>query len=143
LETQKTPLERRLSALGARIARWISALAVVIITVGIALEGVRHVDEVVMFAVALAVAAIPEGMPAVVTLTLALGVQRMAKKSALVRRLSAVESLGSVTVIATDKTGTLTHNRMSVHELSSQDRAEATRALVLANDAELKTGVGD
>ena len=143
VETDQTPLERRLDALGKQIARWIGALSVFLIVAGTITEGLRRIDEVVMFAVALAVAAIPEGMPAVVTSTLALGVQRMAKRNALVRRLSAVESLGSVTVIATDKTGTLTRNQMVVHELVAPDRAEAVRALALANDADLATGAGD
>jgi Ca2+-transporting ATPase len=140
---EKTPLERRMDALGAQIVRWISALGVLLIVAGTATEGLRRLDEVVMFAVALAVAAIPEGMPAVVTLTLALGVQRMAKRSALVRRMTAVESLGSVTVIATDKTGTLTLNQMTVRATELADRAEALRAMTLANDANLGSGVGD
>ncbi|HEY8080403.1 MAG TPA: HAD-IC family P-type ATPase, partial [Labilithrix sp.] len=140
---EKTPLERRMDALGSQIARWIGALAVVLIVAGTATEGVRRLDEVVMFAVALAVAAIPEGMPAVVTLTLALGVQRMAKRSALVRRMTAVESLGSVTLIATDKTGTLTLNQMTVRATELTDRGEALRAIALANDANLASDVGD
>jgi Ca2+-transporting ATPase len=140
---ERTPLERQLDALGVQIARWISVLAVLLVIGGTLTEGVRRLDEVVMFAVALAVAAIPEGMPAVVTLTLALGVQRMARHNALVRRLSAVESLGSVTVIATDKTGTLTENAMSVREVAAEDERGAMEAMVLANDADAATQVGD
>lgn len=151
-----TPLERRLGALGKQLAIWVSALAVLLIIAGTAVEGIGRLDEVVMFAVALAIAAIPEGMPAVVTLTLALGVQRMARRKALVRRLSAVEALGSVTVIATDKTGTLTEENMVVSELvtrvpggearsgdTSEDDREAMRAMVLANDADAEAAAGD
>ena len=140
---EKTPLERRMDALGTQIARWVSALAVLLIVFGTATEGIHRLDEIVMFAVALAVAAIPEGMPAVVTLTLALGVQRMAKRRALVRRMSAVESLGSVTLIATDKTGTLTRNQMTVCGVALEDCGEALRAMALANDASITGSAGD
>jgi len=143
IESEKTPLEKRLDVFGMQIARWVGALAVTLIVVGVAAEGLGRFEEMVLFAVALAVAAVPEGMPAVVTLTLALGVQRMARRKAVVRRLSAVEALGSVTVIATDKTGTLTENRMRVHELLSERRHEALQAMALANDAEPDAAAGD
>jgi P-type Ca2+ transporter type 2C len=143
IKPEKTPLERRLAVLGNHIALWISGLALLIIVAGAATEGLGRLDHVVMFAVALAVAGIPEGMPAVVTLTLALGVQRMARRQVLVRRLSAVEALGSVTVVATDKTGTLTEEHMAVHELSAEDSREALLAMVLANDADSGSLAGD
>jgi Ca2+-transporting ATPase len=138
-----TPLERRLHAFGNRIAVWVVALAVVLVAGGVLAEGLASLDEAFMWAVALAVAAIPEGLPAVLTLTLALGVERMSRRQAVVRKLAAVEALGSVTVIATDKTGTLTENRMLVREFETPDRERALRAMVLANEAEPDTGAGD
>ena len=143
MEMEPTPLEKRLDAFGGRIARWMLGVAAAMVAAGLAVEGVSQLDEILLFAVALAVAAVPEGLPAVVTMTLALGVQRMAKRKAVVRRLQAVEALGSVTVIATDKTGTLTENRMVVRALDATDGPDALRALVLANDAEEGSAAGD
>jgi hypothetical protein len=94
IEAEHTPLERRLGQFGTQIARWILLLAGVIAVGGFFIEGFSRMGHVLLFAVALAVAAVPEGLPAVLTLTLALGVERMAKKKAVVRRLSAVEALG-------------------------------------------------
>ena len=143
IEAEHTPLERRLRVFGNQVACAVLFLAGAIAVGGVYIEGFSRLSHVLLFAVALAVAAVPEGLPAVLTLTLALGVERMAKKKAVVRRLSAVEALGSVTVIATDKTGTLTENRMHVRDLDSADTERALRAMVLANDAEQGTGAGD
>ncbi|MGE5182982.1 MAG: cation-translocating P-type ATPase [Acidobacteriota bacterium] len=143
VHADRTPLERQLDVLGGRLGRWIGAIALGLAAAGILAEGIARFEDVVLFAVALAVAAIPEGMPAVVTLTLSLGVQRMARRHAVVRRLAAVEALGSVTVIATDKTGTLTENHMTVQELVAHDEPEALRAMVLANDADDAASAGD
>jgi Ca2+-transporting ATPase len=111
-EQEETPLQRRLDQLGHTLL-WLSlGIVMVVFLFGI----LRGIPAVTMFltAVSLAVAAIPEGLPAVVTITLALGVTRMVKRHALIRRLPAVETLGSTTVICSDKTGTLTKNEMTV-----------------------------
>jgi len=141
MEEEKTPLERRLEAFGHRVARWVLVLAAALVVLGFLVEGLS--GKVLLFAVALAVAAVPEGLPAVLTLALALGVERMARRKAVVRRLAAVEALGSVTVIATDKTGTLTENRMEVQKVVGPDPQRALLAMVLCNDADLETGAGD
>jgi Ca2+-transporting ATPase len=143
IDAGKTPLERRLDVFGKQVAFAIFALAVVLVVAGLYIEGLDRLGHVLLFAVALAVAAVPEGLPAVLTLTLSLGVERMAKRKAVVRRLSAVEALGSVTVIATDKTGTLTENKMYVKDLDSPETDRALRAMILANDAEIGSGAGD
>ena len=143
VEVEDTPLERRLAHLGHGIARWVAALAVVLVVIGVGVEGIDRLDEALLFAVAVAVAAVPEGLPAVLTLTLALGTERMASRKAVVRRLAAVETLGSVTVVATDKTGTLTENTMMVQALDSPDEERALLAMVLAADAEPDSDSGD
>ena len=143
IELMDTPLERRVNVLGRQIARAVLILAAGLCVIGIAAEGLNRAPEMIIFAVALAVAAVPEGLPAVLTITLALGVERMALHRAIVRRLSAVEALGSVTVIATDKTGTLTENRMDVRSLDAPDLQRALVAAALANDADPSTGAGD
>lgn len=108
--TPRTPLERRLARLGRSIALAALAACAVVFAVGVSQGG--SATTMLVTAVSLAVAAIPEALPAVVTISLALGAQRMARHRAVIRKLPAVETLGSVTVIATDKTGTLTQGRM-------------------------------
>ncbi len=143
IRTGKTPLETRIDALGKRLARYVGALALLLVVAGLAVEGTARFSEVVMFAVAFAVAVVPESMPAMMTLALAFGVQRMARRNAVVRRLAAVEALGEVTIIASDKTGTLTSNRLVVGSLQAERKDEALRALCLANDADHQQDAGD
>jgi P-type Ca2+ transporter type 2C len=115
-EQQKTPLEERLEHFGKRILIACIAISVVMFAWGM-VRGQATWQELLLAAVSLAVAAIPEGLPAITTITLALGMQRMAKKGAIVRKLAAVETLGAATVICSDKTGTLTQNEMTVREI--------------------------
>ncbi len=111
-EDAATPLQRKLTQLGKQLGFLALAICVVIFIIGV-FGGLRPLD-IFMTAVSLAVAAIPEGLPAIVTVVLAMGVQRMVKQKALIRRLPAVETLGSASVICSDKTGTLTQNRMTL-----------------------------
>lgn len=119
----KTPLTQKLEVIGKYLTIGIVAITLVILVMGTiratgqgVLLGLALKDSLI-FAIALAVGAIPEGLPAVVTIALSIGVQRMAKRKAIIRKLPAVETLGSTTVICTDKTGTLTRNEMTVREL--------------------------
>ena len=136
-ETQ-TPLQKKLAQLGKYLGILALAACAVIFVIGL-LNGI-DVLEIFMTAVSLAVSAIPEGLPAIVTIVLAIGVQRMVKKNALIRRLPAVETLGSASVICSDKTGTLTQNRMTLtkvwldgsdklEDVSSQNSETARRLL--------------
>jgi Ca2+-transporting ATPase len=116
-EHEPTPLQRRLAELGKILV--VVCLVIVGIIFGLQVwrSGFKELTEMLLVSISLAVAAVPEGLPAVVTLALALGLQRMARRNALVRKLPSVETLGSVTVICSDKTGTLTRNEMTVREL--------------------------
>jgi Ca2+-transporting ATPase len=119
VDQDATPLQRRLDQVGSRLALAALGIVGVIFTLGL----LRGEDLKLMFmtAVSIAVAAVPEGLPAIVTINLAFGAQRMLKRRALIRKLPAVETLGSVTVICTDKTGTLTENKMAVAFLDVVD----------------------
>jgi Ca2+-transporting ATPase len=116
-EEQTTPLQKELDRVGKLLGGIVIIIAVVVVVTIVLVEGIRDpaaILDVLIFGVARAVAAVPEGLPAIVTTTLALGVRRMAGRNAIVRKLPAVETLGSATVIASDKTGTLTKNEMTV-----------------------------
>jgi Ca2+-transporting ATPase len=167
-ETAPTPLQVQLDVLGRRLAAIAGTVIAFMLLAGL-LRGEPWV-QMVMTAIALAVAAIPEGLPAVVTVTLALGLQRMVRHKAIVKRLAAVETLGCTSVICTDKTGTLTVNQMTVRQVytSAQhlvvsgegyaskgtiscpdgpvpDLEALLKPLVLCNDTQLRAGavVGD
>jgi Ca2+-transporting ATPase len=170
-EPETTPLEKRLDRLARRLVGFTLAIGVVV--AGVVIASGREVFFAVEIAIALAVATIPEGLPIVATVALARGMWRMARRNALVEQLAAVETLGSTTVILTDKTGTLTENRMTVVELrlasgrvdidgTGLDTAgsfriddepvvaselpellEALRAGVLCNNATLNPGAAD
>lgn len=134
-EETQTPLQQKLSQLGKYLGFLAIAACGVIFVVGI-LNGIPTM-EIFMTAVSLAVSAIPEGLPAIVTIVLSIGVQRMAKKNAIIRRLPAVETLGSASVICSDKTGTLTQNRMTLVKAYA-DGASETEDISDANSEEIR-----
>jgi len=135
---EETPLQRELSTVGRYLALAAGALCLVVFVVGV-LRGVAA-DDMFLTAASLAVAAIPEGLPAASTVVLALGVQRMAARHVIVRRLSSVETLGVVTSVFTDKTGTLTLNQMRVADFwAATNQDDLLRAGVLCNNASLGT----
>ncbi|MFH1026968.1 MAG: HAD-IC family P-type ATPase, partial [Pseudomonadota bacterium] len=117
VEVGRTPLQENLDKVGRTLAKLALAVVAVIVVLGI-VRGQPFL-EMFIFGIALAVAAVPEALPAVVTISLAIGVQHMARRNALVRRLPAVETLGSTSVICTDKTGTLTKGEMTVRKIYS------------------------
>lgn len=120
VEAATTPLLRQINAFGHKLAIFILVFAALTFVLGTQLAGIAAADMFLMV-VALVASAIPEGLPAIMTVTLALGVQRMARRKAIVRRLPAVEALGAVTVICSDKTGTLTRNEMMVQRVICAD----------------------
>ena len=141
VEQLQTPLTRRMTRFGQILSVVILVVAALLFALGVVWRSFDP-SEMFMAAVSLAVAAIPEGLPAIVTITLAIGVRRMASRRAIIRRLPAVEALGAVSVICTDKTGTLTINQMTVQQTVGDALQGMGRAAALCNDAEIQ-GVGD
>jgi Ca2+-transporting ATPase len=143
VEREQTPLQRRLEQLGKTLA-WV-AVGIIAVVVLLGLIRGEELRELFLIGISMAVAAIPEGLAAVVAITLALGSNRMLKRNALIRKLPAVETLGSVTVICSDKTGTLTENRMTVTALDVLGRFQDINTLMdkagVIYDAELHADV--
>lgn len=154
---KQTPLQKNLDDFGRKLSILIIALCAVLMGVSI-IRGESFIDAF-MFAVALAVAAIPEALSSIVTIVLSFGTQKMAKENAIIRKLQAVEGLGSVSVICSDKTGTLTQNKMTVEhyfvdgvsvaatdvDIENEAQAELLRFSILCNDADVSGGkeIGD
>ncbi len=142
-EDTKTPLQEKI----ANLSKTLGLIAVIVCALVFALQFFQGNDIVSTFmtAVSLAVAAVPEGLPAILTLTLALGMQQMAKSNAVVRKLLAVETLGSCTVVCTDKTGTLTLNKMTVRDAIFNNEEKALQICALCNNSSIKDGkiIGD
>lgn len=117
VESEPTPLQQRMDQLSKTLVTGALILVGVVVAVGLAVIGVSRFRELLEVSLSMAVAVVPEGLPAVITVTLALGTQRMVRRNALIRKLPAVETLGSVTTICSDKTGTLTQNKMVVQSI--------------------------
>jgi P-type Ca2+ transporter type 2C len=135
IKKEETPLERKLAKVAKQLGLVALGAGIVISIIGIS-HGFTFVT-ILLTAVSLAVAAVPEGLPAVITVTLAIGTQRMARKKAILRKLTAIESLGGITLIATDKTGTLTRNEMRVTKVWAQGTLPKLEPTVFQNNTTL------
>lgn len=140
-EAPETPLQKKLGEVGKILGLACLAICVVIFVMGL----IKHIEPVEMFmtSVGLAVAAIPEGLPAIVTIMLSIGVTKMAKKNSIIRKLPAVETLGSSNVICSDKTGTLTQNKMKVVDIRSKNRKLILELATLCTDCEVSVENGN
>jgi P-type Ca2+ transporter type 2C len=122
VESEPTPLQKRMDQLSRTLVFWAMVLVAIVVIGGSFVAGWNNFRELLEVGLSMAVAVVPEGLPAVITVTLALGTQRMVRRQALIRRLPAVETLGSVTTICSDKTGTLTQNKMVVQSVLTVDQ---------------------
>jgi len=136
-EEGQTPIQRKLAELSKILSFIVLGISVLIFAVTLIKEGTSRILDTFLLSVSLAVAAIPEGLPAVVTIVMAMGVQRMASRNAIIRKLPAVETLGSTQVICSDKTGTLTQNRMTVMQTFSDGKALPSDAPLTSGNTEL------
>lgn len=139
-EAPQTPLQKKLGEVGKILGLACLAICVIIFVMGL----IKHIEPVEMFmtSVGLAVAAIPEGLPAIVTIMLSIGVTKMAKKNSIIRKLPAVETLGSSSVICSDKTGTLTQNKMKVVDVRSQNKKFIIELATLCTDCDINVESG-
>jgi Ca2+-transporting ATPase len=140
-EDEETPLQRELNRTGRLLGGIVLVIAVVVVATILLVEQITNLSDIVdvlILGVALAVAAVPEGLPAVVTAVLAIGVQRMVRRNAIIRHLPAVETLGSATVIASDKTGTLTRNEMTVRTVVTPHGRVEVSGIGYAPEGELR-----
>ena len=137
---EKTPLQKKMGEISKVLTKVVVGISIFVFLFGIIKSGDftgAHILDTFLVAVALAVAAIPEGLPAVVTIVLSIGVTSMAKRQALIRKLNAVETLGCTQIICTDKTGTLTQNKMTVVQDESNNQKLLAEAMALCSDAEI------
>ncbi len=134
-EAPETPIQRKLAQVGKVLGTTCLVICGVIFIIGL----LKNIEPVEMFmtSVGLAVAAIPEGLPAIVTIVLSIGVTKMAKKNSIIRKLPAVETLGSSSVICSDKTGTLTQNKMEVVEINSKNKALTSMLACMCTDCDV------
>ena len=139
-EEEETPLQVKLKELSRKLSAMILVICAFVFIVNLVRNGGKAVIDTFMIAVSLAVAAIPEGLSAVVTVLLSIGVTRMSKNNAIIRKLTAVETLGCTQIICSDKTGTLTQNKMTVVRKVTGDEKLLMTAMALCSDAELEGG---
>ena len=139
-EDEETPLQIKLNELSRKLSAMILAICAFVFIVNLVRNGTGAILDTFMIAVSLAVAAIPEGLSAVVTVLLSIGVTKMSKNHAIIRKLTAVETLGCTQIICSDKTGTLTQNRMTVVRRVAEDEKLLMTAMALCSDAELEGG---